>query len=114
MEFLHPDNVAGRTLLTLVARGSAILSELLRLSDHIPNVFLAGLPQSALNHPIQNSISNTSGPQQQQNITTEAKYERILMDFKYLKQPEVYDSLIDNDVVSCQNQHHLPPTYMHG
>ena len=35
-DFLHPDNVCGRTLLTLVARGSAILAELLRLSDHIP------------------------------------------------------------------------------
>jgi WASH complex subunit strumpellin len=41
--FLEPDNVAGQTLLQLVARGSAIIAELLRLSDHIPAVFLVSI-----------------------------------------------------------------------
>jgi len=40
MEFLSEDNIAGQTLLRLVARGSAIIAELLRLSDHVPPVFL--------------------------------------------------------------------------
>ncbi len=47
MEFLHKDSVAGKTLLNLVARGSAIIAELLRLSDHIPSVFEEKGPQNA-------------------------------------------------------------------
>lgn len=39
MDFLDADNPAGQTLLILVARGSAIIAELLRLSAHIPSVF---------------------------------------------------------------------------
>ena len=70
LDFLHPDNVCGRTLLTLVARGSAILAELLRLSNHIP---------PALTSP-------------------DSKYAPILHDFRYLKSPELYDQKIDHDV----------------
>jgi len=40
MDFLDPNNDCGHTLLKLTATGSAILSELLRLSNHIPDVFL--------------------------------------------------------------------------
>ena len=45
LEFLHEDNQAGQVLLQLVSRGSAIITELLRLSDHIPDPFL-GNPQN--------------------------------------------------------------------
>ncbi len=91
MDFLHADNVAGRTLLTLVARGSAILSELLRLSEHIPPVFLAGTGVT------------TSGGQPIPPL--DAKHEKILIDFRYLKEPERYDSIIDNDLVSATPRH---------
>jgi hypothetical protein len=40
MDFLDPNNDCGQTLLKLAATGSAIISELLRLSNHIPDVFL--------------------------------------------------------------------------
>lgn len=40
MDFLDPNNDCGQTILKLVASGSAILAELLRLSNHIPEVFL--------------------------------------------------------------------------
>lgn len=40
MEFLDPNNDCGQTILKIVASGSAILGELLRLSNHIPEVFL--------------------------------------------------------------------------
>ena len=36
LAFLDEKNVCGQTLLRLVARGSAIIAELLRLSGHIP------------------------------------------------------------------------------
>jgi WASH complex subunit strumpellin len=101
MEFLHPDNLAGRTLLTLVARGSAVISELLRLSDHIPPVFLHGLP--VVQSPAAaaaNAAALPQGSQQQQIHQSDPKYEQIMLDFRYLKQPEVYDSVIDNNVVS--------------
>lgn len=76
IDFLHPDNVAGQTLLTLVARGSAIITELLRLSDHIPSVF-----QGSPNDPMERE-----------------KYEKILFDFKYLKNSDTFDEVIDADV----------------
>ena len=38
-DFTAEDNVAGQTLLRLVSRGSAIIAELLRLSDHVPQIF---------------------------------------------------------------------------
>ena len=41
MDLLNDDNVCGRTLLTLVSSGNAIITELLRLSDHIPDAFVS-------------------------------------------------------------------------
>ena len=40
MDFLDPNNDCGQALLKITANGSAILAELLRLSNHIPEVFL--------------------------------------------------------------------------
>eukprot|EP00457_Paulinella_chromatophora_P000683 gb/GEZN01000683.1/.p1 GENE.gb/GEZN01000683.1/~~gb/GEZN01000683.1/.p1 ORF type:complete len:1160 (+),score=147.68 gb/GEZN01000683.1/:150-3629(+) len=76
IEFLHSENVAGQNLLQLVARGNAIIAELLRLSDHIPSVFL-GSPTDP---------------------TERAKYAPILFDFVYLKQPEYYDNKLEEDL----------------
>lgn len=77
IDFLHKDNSAGQTLLSLVGRGSAIIAELLRLSDHIPSVF-RGSP----NDPAER-----------------AKYSAILFDFKYLKAAELVDAKIESDSV---------------
>jgi hypothetical protein len=40
LDFLSPENDCGQSLLKLAAAGSTILAELLRLSNHIPDVFL--------------------------------------------------------------------------
>mmetsp|Transcript_7971 Transcript_7971/g.13373 ORF Transcript_7971/g.13373 Transcript_7971/m.13373 type:complete len:98 (+) Transcript_7971:4-297(+) len=40
MDFLDPNNDCGQSILKLVAAGSSILAELLRLQNHIPDVFL--------------------------------------------------------------------------
>lgn len=40
MDFLDPNNDCGQALLKLAANGSAIIAELLRLSNHIPDVFM--------------------------------------------------------------------------
>jgi len=112
MEFLHADNVAGRTLLTLVARGSAIISELLRLSDHIPPVLLTGLPPGITTTPLaaaaaaaaaagassSSAASPTNASGSANPASSDQRYERVLIDFRYLKQPEAYDNIIDTDV----------------
>jgi WASH complex subunit strumpellin len=59
----------------LVARGSAIIAELLRLSDHVPSVF-KGSPMDPAER---------------------AKYAPILFDFRYLKAAEAFDEKIDAD-----------------
>lgn len=38
-EFIAEDNACGQDLLQLVAVGNAIVAELLRLKDYIPDVF---------------------------------------------------------------------------
>jgi WASH complex subunit strumpellin len=38
-DFLSPNNICGITLLKLVSRGNAIIAELLRLSENVPEVF---------------------------------------------------------------------------
>lgn len=39
-DFLDANNDCGQSLLKIVVAGSAIIAELLRLSNHIPDVFL--------------------------------------------------------------------------
>lgn len=38
-EFIAKDNVCGQNLLQIVAAGNAIIAEVCRLKDHIPEVF---------------------------------------------------------------------------
>lgn len=38
-EFLAENNECGQTILRLVSRGNAIIAELLRLKDYIPQVY---------------------------------------------------------------------------
>lgn len=78
MEFLHPDNAAGQSLLVLVSRGSSIIAEIFRLSEHIPSVF-KGSP----NDPAER-----------------ARYSKILFDFSYLRNADQYDERLEQDPVS--------------
>lgn len=67
--FLGEGNVAGKNMLKLCARGSAIISELLRLSENIPSAFL-----------MQN-----------------AHYSQVLLDYQFFKNEAHYDSRISAD-----------------
>ena len=60
MDFLGEDEICGQTILRLVSRGSAIIAELQRLSEHIPPVFY---------------------PDCERNT----EYQDIIRDFSYLK-----------------------------
>lgn len=72
LEFLADGNICGQTLLRLVCRGSAIIAELQRLSQHIPSVML---------------------PSEENPMA--AKYAPVLFDFRYLKTPEMFDKQIN-------------------
>ncbi|CAD8147536.1 unnamed protein product [Paramecium pentaurelia] len=72
MDFLSPDNACGQSLLILVARGSAILAEVQRLSENIPKII-------------------TSKAQEYK------KYEKILFDFEYLKNIDVLEDEIQRN-----------------
>ena len=70
-DFLHENNVAGRTLLNLVSRGSSTIAEMLRLADNVPGVFTGEDSQEA------------------------EKYKEIVFDFMYLKKQDMYDQRIE-------------------
>eukprot|EP00735_Rhodelphis_limneticus_P001014 TRINITY_DN1155_c0_g1::TRINITY_DN1155_c0_g1_i1::g.17241::m.17241 TRINITY_DN1155_c0_g1::TRINITY_DN1155_c0_g1_i1::g.17241 ORF type:complete len:1147 (-),score=362.33,sp/Q54IR8/WASC5_DICDI/52.49/0.0,Strumpellin/PF10266.4/0 TRINITY_DN1155_c0_g1_i1:284-3724(-) len=69
-DFLSEHNPAGQVLVRLCSRGNAILAELLRLSDNIPDVFLIQNPQ-------------------------QSKYFPLLFDFKYLKSADLYEAKME-------------------
>ncbi|TMW68696.1 hypothetical protein Poli38472_006164 [Pythium oligandrum] len=76
MEFLAEENDCGQTLLRLVSRGSAIIAELLRLSQNIPGVFMGP--------------SHVEDPEQ-------LKYLNILFDFAYLKSAEDFENMVNSN-----------------
>lgn len=77
VDFLAENNLCGQTILRLVSRGNAIIAELLRLSDFIPQVFKAenGRPEYA-------------------------KYTDLLFDFSYFNSSELYENRILSKPVS--------------
>jgi len=88
-DLLHEENVCGRNLLRLAARGSAIIAELLRLADNIPEAF--------------REEKDITDPQQR-------KYASVIFDLRYLKDPQEYekkineaDALIDLDAEVQEN-----------
>ena len=72
MDFLAETNVCGQTILRLVARGNAIIAELLRLSDNIPPIF------------------------KMEDKAIREKYSPIIFDFSYFKKGELYEHTIEN------------------
>lgn len=84
-------NVAGQTLLSIVGRGSAIIAELRRLSDHVPKVFLLNPNESKIR----------------------SKYAPIILDFKYLQNPDEHEEKIEKDEEASEldeefRENHLP------
>jgi len=72
LDFLSPDNLCGASLIRIVSRGSAIIAELLRLSDNIPDALQ---------------------PIDRMKDTEQKKYASVLFDFHYLRDPEEYDGI---------------------
>lgn len=74
MDFTNPDNICGQNLLRLTSRGSAIIAELNRMADNVPEVFLGA--------------DKITDPQQR-------KYLEVLFDFHYLRDPEEFEKKIN-------------------
>ena len=68
----YDQDICGQELLKLVARGSAIIAEILRLKDYIPELYF--------------------------NPLEEKKYLNIIFDFSYFKNVDFYEEKIMNSV----------------
>ena len=73
MDLLSEDNYCGQSLMRLVSRGSAIITELLRLSEYVPGAFLDDPPPEA------------------------QVYSPIISDFSCLKDLDTYETSISNN-----------------
>ncbi|XP_017775271.1 PREDICTED: WASH complex subunit strumpellin isoform X2 [Nicrophorus vespilloides] len=73
-EFLADNNVCGQSILLLVSRGNAIISEILRLKDYVPDLF---------------RLSKQDGQ----------KYADIILDFSYFKISEAQEQKIESNEV---------------
>ena len=105
MDFLDPNNDCGQTILKLAGNGSAILAELLRLSNVIPDVFM-------FNSQSKEGQKKDKNTQEQIVINGEVvdaatasllyyeqkKYEQILFDFAYLKNQDQFDAKIQGNI----------------
>mmetsp|Transcript_109148 Transcript_109148/g.151019 ORF Transcript_109148/g.151019 Transcript_109148/m.151019 type:complete len:105 (+) Transcript_109148:60-374(+) len=104
MEFLDAKNDCGQSLLQIVAGGSAILAELKRLSDHIPDVFLFVKQvntgkKSKNNNEVTLEYVTADGEQLDAATAKlyyyeQQKYSQILFDLSYIKQQDYYDDVI--------------------
>ncbi|XP_050504849.1 WASH complex subunit 5 isoform X1 [Diabrotica virgifera virgifera] len=70
-DFLADNNSCGQVILNLVSRGNAIISELLRLKDYIPNIYRLESKQDV------------------------QKYSDIILDFNYFKISESHEQKIE-------------------
>eukprot|EP01062_Namystynia_karyoxenos_P056266 TRINITY_DN47237_c0_g1_i1.p1 TRINITY_DN47237_c0_g1~~TRINITY_DN47237_c0_g1_i1.p1 ORF type:complete len:1201 (+),score=529.48 TRINITY_DN47237_c0_g1_i1:83-3604(+) len=86
MNFLDEENMCGQQLLKLVARGSAVIAELLRLSTHIPPVFYATDKRS--------------------------EYSALLFDFQYLKKEDEFEQAIQANHVLIEKDEEFRETHM--
>lgn len=78
-DFLEESNPCGRTLLTLVSRGNALVAEILRLSDIIPNVF------------------RCDGGLASASKSTDVNYGEIICDFSYFKNQDAFEAKIESN-----------------
>ena len=69
-DFLVENNTCGQYLLSLVAKGNAILAEIQRLADFVPEVFRQGASEAL-------------------------RYRDLLQDFTYFSTSELFDSRIE-------------------
>lgn len=104
MDFLDPNNDCGQTILKLASSGSAIMSELLRLSNHIPEVFLfdsstivSKKPQiGAQANIVKQTMDGEAIDQDTASLILKElrRYESILFGFEYLKAQDTFDQRI--------------------
>jgi len=85
MDFLAEANGAGQLLLRLVSRGNAILAELLRLSDRIPQAYR---PESS------------------------QEYASLIFDFSFFNREELLEKRISDDPILIERDQDLKDTHL--
>lgn len=78
-EFLAEDNVCGQNLLQIVAVGNAIIAEILRVKDYIPELYRL------------------------EKKLDQVKYAEIILDFSYFKISQAQEKKIEESSVSATN-----------
>ncbi|EDQ84496.1 uncharacterized protein MONBRDRAFT_34678 [Monosiga brevicollis MX1] len=85
---LDEKNQCGQTLLRMTSRGNAIVAELLRLADNVPEPYLL------------------------RSASSRAKYEQIVLDFAYFQRIEYFDNKIDTNPDLQDVDEQLRASYM--
>lgn len=95
-EFIAEDNACGQNLLQLVAVGNAIVAELLRLKDYIPDVFWYEISKQlcrTLTNIKQISIFRLK------KVDGKNKFADIVFDFSYFEKLDANEKRIEDDPV---------------
>ena len=93
MEFLTETNIAGQTLLRLVARGSSIIAELQRLVPFTPtSVLVAAWAEE----------DKTAALAVAERDPRAARFRSILWDFRYLKTPDMFERELNRNTAASE------------
>lgn len=109
IEFLAEDNLCGQTLLNIVAVGNAIVAEILRIKDYIPELFRYKSVHQY--YVLVTSVSCDAIPCFYSNLNLyfvyklnrlekkqdQIKYGDIIMDFRYFKISEAQEKRIEEN-----------------
>eukprot|EP00045_Choanoeca_perplexa_P015316 m.190625 g.190625 ORF g.190625 m.190625 type:complete len:1158 (-) comp16947_c0_seq1:144-3617(-) len=87
-DLLSPKNQCGQTLLRLASRGNAIIAELLRLADNVPEPFLLARRQD------------------------QERYKALILDFAYFKRADYYNRQIDSSTALQDLDEQLRETHI--
>ena len=117
MDFLDPNNDCGQAMLKLAANGSAILAELLRMSNHIPDVFLFDSSQHNPKEGPNNQVMTIDGelldPATASMLYYEQKkYEQIMFDLNDYKNIDGIEAKIQNNIDLIDLEENFRESYM--
>ena len=97
MDFLTETSIAGQTLLRLVARGSSIIAELLRLSPFTP---------TSVRYAAFADEDKATAAAVTERDPRAPRYKAVLTDFRYLKTPEMFDRELNRNTGSFRPRAH--------
>ena len=107
-EFLAEDNICGQQLLQVVAVGNAIIAEILRLKDYIPDIY-RWCTSPATCHP---QLKWLILPFRLEKKADQIKYADVILDFSYFKISDAQDKKIEDDTELQDLDEEIRDNYM--